>query len=98
METMISVEFKFKGSRYLSIDLIPEICTIVVPDSVNLYNEKLEAFKNDPIINKTGIVGTSVLYLDKHKLNRTKFYDFIDLYAKHLYSAFLNNPLDYAQV
>lgn len=97
METMISVEFKFKGSRYLSIDLIPEICTIVVPESVNLYKEKLEAFKNDPISNKIGIVGTSTLYLDKHEINRTKFYDFVDLYAKHLYDAFQNNPLDYGQ-
>jgi hypothetical protein len=99
MDALISVETKIGTTTFHSIDSIPSEVGIHANESLNDLEKSLAELKSPERIAMGG--GTTCVRPNVHasmricKVNRAKFFDFVDTYGQFLAANMLANPSDY---
>jgi hypothetical protein len=100
MDALISVETKIGTTTFHSIDSIPSEVVIHAHDSLNDLEKALADLKCPDRVRMGG--GTTCVRPNVHasmricKVDRAKFFDFVDTYGKCLAENMKNNPQSYA--
>lgn len=89
MNELISIEYKTKGHRFLSINELPK--EVIESDAERLLSE----LKADPIMSSKGMIGVNTLWLKKHSINLEAFEQFTKCYAAWLEYYMRVNASDY---
>jgi len=100
MDVLISVETKIGNTTFYSIDSIPSEVVIHAYDSLASLEKSLADLKEADRVAMGG--GTTCVSPNLHasmricKVDRVKFFDFVDTYGKCLADNMKNNPMAYA--
>lgn len=78
MNELISIEYKTKGQRFLSINELPK--EVIESEAERLLSELI----SDPIMSSKAMIGVNTLWLRKHSINLEAFEQFIKSYATWL--------------